>query len=653
MILRSHRRRVAALAALMLCLYGFLGFRLFQIQVQGSDQFRSANMKATKLLRPRGFIFDRNGNKFAVSLPVLSLYADPHIVEKPAEVAERLASLLHMDWHKLAAKLTSKRRFVWLARKLDRSVAERVRALSVPGLGFRQEYQRFYPKGTLAANVLGFVGMDGKGLEGLEYQHDDILASRPGEKLALVGLTGIEIPNGDVVVREPEGGANITLTIDEVIQHLCEREIEEIFANWQPKSCFIFVVEPFSGEVLACAVRPTFDPNIFSTYPKWSYKNRAITDMYEPGSVFKIVTAAAGLEDMRVQPETTFHCPGFIKLYGISIGCTSRHGDVTLRQAIEKSCNTAMAKVGLLLGPESLYYYIRKFGFGEETGIDLPGEIEGLVRLPKKWSGLSPAAISMGQEIGVTGIQMVQAVSTIANGGNLMVPHIIRRIETHDGQRIISQNEPIVCRRVVREKVAVELASMMERVVVQGTGRRGRLDLYTAAGKTGTSQKLGRGSEGKKVVSFAGFIPVHQPSATIYIVVNEPKGDKPSGGKVCAPVFRRLAGKIMLYLEVRPDRNDDTADANAAAPPAVASPLPALSIPSPSFRVRPMMDLRSSDPVQAVLDTAVAPLPGAGGVGNDPVDGNSQIGQVIDAALHERGALLGASGSASWGTQPR
>lgn len=647
MILRSHRRRVAAFAVFLFLGYLGLLVRLFYIQVRQADHWaaQSRHMRTIKIPRPRGTITDRNGNRLALSMPVQSLFADPAIIEDRDAAAAALAPILSVEFPALRAMFETPRRFVWVARHLDRAVAERVKALNIRGLAFRQEYRRYYPNGQLAANLLGFVGMDGQGLEGIEFQHDAILAAQAGEKLVLSGLKGLEIPQGDVVVREAEGGDTVELTVDEVIQHLAEKEIHDLYQTWQPKSCFIIVTQPRTGELLACAVRPTFDPNDFGAFPDYTYKNRAITDLYEPGSVFKIVPAAASLEDTRVAPQTCFNCPGFIKLYGITMGCTGIHGDVSLRQIIEKSCNTGIAKVGRLLGPESLYYYIRKFGFGEKSDVDLPGERLGLVRLPKEWSGLSTAAISMGQEIGVTGIQMMDAVCTIANGGLLLQPRVVRRVLSPDG-RIVRRDAAVeIRRRVVSEGVAHELANMMSRVVVRGTGTRGRLDLYRAAGKTGTSQKLGAGVAGRYVVSFAGFVPVEEPAVAIYIVVNEPQGEKVSGGKVAAPAFRHLAGKVMLYLGVPPDQVagaeavDDRPEDEEPPPPPVRAAVPGRTTPAPTAP--------PDDPVAMTLDESIAPLPGPAGTGlgteaSPPAvapgaleDVGSDIGRVIDAAVYD------------------
>jgi len=664
MILKSHRRRVAAASFVLLSMFLVVTARLVQLQIVERGKFGPNGPFQTSIHLARGTIYDRNMNKLALSVPVLSLFADPYRVGDAAAAADKLASVLLVDREVLLAKLSERRRFVWLARKLDREAADAVRALHLKGVGFKREDKRQYPSGSLAANLLGFVGIDEEGLEGVEYEYESVLAATPGVKLVLGGPGGLEVPNSSVVVRPPEGGNHVCLTIDDVIQHLAEKEVQTIFATWQPKSCFIIVQDPKNGDILACAVRPTFDPNRYGSFPRWAFKKRAVTDIYEPGSVFKVVTASAALEDKRVTPETQFHCPGFVKVYDVTMGCTGTHGTISIREAIEKSCNVVMAKVGRLVGPESLYYYIRKFGFGEKTDIGLPGEALGLVRLPTDWSGISSSAISIGQEIGVTGLQMVTAVSVIANGGMLVKPQVVHRIVASDGQGVVRENSVEFRRRVISEDVARCLASMMQRVVVHGTGRRGKLDQYTAAGKTGTSQKLGPGQEGLKVVSFAGFVPVLNPAVTIYVVVNEPQTDDPAvsiaGGSIAAPAFRNLAGKVMLYLGVPPDSVAEDDATTAVTRVGALTPLSPQSSPPVVVAADDLpVELAGADddPIAQVLDGALAPLPGLVGIGSpepvgepvdEPASAELEIGRVIDAAVQRR-YMLGTTGRAALG----
>jgi cell division protein FtsI/penicillin-binding protein 2 len=604
-------------------------------------------------------------NKFALSVPVYSLYGEPNRLADPEGTATKLSYILSVDRNELQRKLEGKKRFIWLARELSDEVCLAIKKLKIKGLGFKREDQRRYPNGMLAANLIGFAGIDEEGLEGIEYQYDSILSPVNGTKLVLKGPGGVEIPNGTVIVRPPEGGQNLVLTIDDVVQHLAEKELVKIVEQWNPKSCFIVVQQPYTGEILACATRPSYNLTNYGDFPHESYKNRAVTDIYEPGSVFKIVTAAAALEDKRIVPETTFHCPGFVKVYGITMGCTSKHGTITVSEAIEKSCNVVLAKVGNLLGPESLYFYIRKFGFGEKTGISLPGESIGLLRLPTKWSGISSSAISFGQEIGVTGIQMITAISTVANGGSLVKPQIVKKIMSYDMTKTIEETGIDFRRRVISEDVARSVKGMMEQVVVYGTGRRGSLDRYTAAGKTGTSQKLAKKETGLKVVSFAGFLPVEKPAVTIYVVVDEPHGDHVGGSTVAAPAFASLAGKLMLYLGVTPDKvagaddpqhRYDHEETGVTTPP--PDDPPSRDVPPSTQNLiqgrNSISEPSSLDPAGMVIEAALAPLPGSAGVnmGIDVYTTGSEhneapsgdiIGSVIDAQV-QKTYLLGTEG---------
>ena len=625
---------------------------------------RRNSPREVQIHRNRGAILDRNLNKFALSVPVHSLYGEPHRIKDPQAVSETLSYILRQDSSELFRKLSSKKRFVWLVRELSDDTYLAVKKLNIRGLRFKTEDQRRYPNGTLAANLIGFAGIDEEGLEGIEYQYDSILSPVDGTKLVLKGPGGVEVPNGTVIVRNADGGQNLVLTIDDVIQHLAEKELNKIVEQWSPKSCFIIVQQPYTGEILACASRPTYNPANYGDFDRKNFKNRAVTDIYEPGSVFKIVTAAAALEDNRILPNTTFHCPGFVKVYGITMGCTGTHGTITVGTAIEKSCNAVLAKIGHLLGPESLYFYIRKFGFGEKTGISLPGESVGLLRLPTKWSGISSSAISFGQEIGVTGIQMVNAISTVANGGRLVKPQIVKKVMSYDMTKVVHETGIEFRRRVIRESVARDVKGMMERVVVYGTGRRGRLDRYTAAGKTGTSQKLAKKESGLKVVSFAGFLPVEKPEVTIYVVVDEPKGEKIGGSTVAAPAFARLAGKLMLYLGVTPDRipgQEPHRPVETPAPTPSVFPPPSGEGSMNGVETGMAQDLPSGvyvDSVGKVLDSALAPLPDGGGITNTHSPESAQdpfgdtIGSVIDAQV-QRTYLLGTEGRSPYSSTER
>lgn len=624
MIHNVHRRRILMCFLMVVAGFGVVIMRLVQLQVYQEHLWNELlTAKAERRLplkATRGKILSATGSVLAQSIPVNSLYADPYNIQDPRAVARDLAPLLEMDPALIQKKLTKppepsatpapppptraelsnpaspsttetgilanlmkviaeppppsiarkrvKSKFVWVKRKLSNetyaSVKQLIDAKKLKGLGFRREFQRVYPNKQLAAQVLGFVGAEEDGLEGLEHKYNHILGGKPGERRVIMA------PNGMILHElnrlKPEGFNDIHLTIDPVIQHYVERELDKAFALHNPKNCFAAAMDPNTGEILAMAVRPTFDPNEWRQYDRETWKNRVITDQYEPGSPFKLVTVAAALEDQRCETSTTFYCPGKIVLWDIPLKCLSVHETITTEQVIERSCNTGAAKIGELLGPKNLYYYIRKFGFGDKTGIDLPSEVEGLVRPPEKWSGVSIGAVSIGQEIAVSGIQMMQAVATIANGGRLVRPHVISKVTDSETGAIVQETALDVRHRVISSKVTEGITKMMAMVTKSGSGTNGALDDYIVAGKTGTSEKLSSHGRFGYVASFIGFVPAKEPKVLIYVVLNEPKGEKVRGGSMAAPVFREIARQVMLLKKVPPEVGAGTPVTQPAAP---------------------------------------------------------------------------------------
>jgi stage V sporulation protein D (sporulation-specific penicillin-binding protein) len=561
LIQSETKSRIILTFVCCLVTYGALALRLFSIQVSGDSKLKNnPHLRRFVLHRARGPILDRNGNRLAFSVSAVGVNVDARQVPDPGQAASQLSSLLGIPPEELAPKLRSGRGYVKLADRVDPEVAAQIRKLRIPGIGYEQEYRRFFPNGSMLSSLLGFVGRDGKGLEGLEHRFNSILEAQAGWKISTRTVRGHDLPGGELERHDPTGGASIYLTVDGIIQHLVERELDEIERLYEPKSAFLLVMEPSSGEVLAWGSRPGFDPNTYQTYPRSTWRNRMITDIFEPGSTFKIITAAAALEDRVLDLETRFNCPGFIKLWDHTIGCHGVHGMLTLPDIIAKSCNVGIIKIGQVLGPENFYYYMRKFGFGVKTGVPLAGESNGILRKPRKWSGLSIGALSMGQEIGVTALQVAAAIGAVANGGSLIRPRLVHRIVGKEGEELpLTEELQTVKRTVISPETCDKIIRMMSEVVVRGTGKRGRVDTWQAAGKTGTSQKLGTrrrfGEHEKYVASFIGFLPVRDPKALIYIVVNEPKGSRReiAGGAMAAPSFRRLAPKIMIYRDVPPD----------------------------------------------------------------------------------------------------
>ncbi len=608
MILKFHRRRILFFFVVVCLTMLALVAQMYSIQVLHRDEWRSrlerTQVRTNKIWRKRGTIFDANGTPLAFSYTTWSLVADPKLVEDPGSTADRIASILGWDSRaraNLEQKLSTDRRFEYIQRKLEPAVAAQIRALKIKGLEFRPEYKRFYTNPKLAANVIGLVGTDDRGLAGIEYSYDDQLSGLAGETIVFSGLKGLEIPKANLIVNQPRGGHHLYLTIDATIQQIADNAVDKLMATFTPKNCFVLVVDPMTGEILACSMRPTYDQSNFAEYSRDVSKarNLPIAHIFEPGSTFKLMPMAAALEEAKVTPSTPFHCPGYLSLWGIKIGCTSVHGDVTATEVIEKSCNVGAMTLGVVLGARTLYSYIRKFGFGDRTGVELPGEATGILRLPKDWSGLSVAAIAMGQEIGVTGIQMAMAASAIVNGGKLLKPTIIKRVTTYDNRRVLYRARPTVRHQVVSPETAEKVKIMMGTVVAGGTGRRASSDLYTAGGKTGTSQKLGKNSRAKKdsgerdkynekvVTSFVGFFPYDKPQYLIYVMANEPQMYRAAGGTVAAPVFREIASQIVWQKSMIPEvvlRSPMRVPDEAMRPPAVEgeTPPPGSTEPGPA-----------------------------------------------------------------------
>lgn len=500
----------------------------------------------------RGAIVDRHGKVLAMNLEVPSVYGVPTVLDSPARTARELAPLLHVRSEDLERKLSQPRGFVWLARKVDpdrRHLVERVS--SMEGVGVKMEGRRFYPKGPLLSHVLGFAGMDGEGLEGIERRYEKELR---GEKRAIVlqkDARGRAVfPKGLSEEPAPAPGHQLVLTIDEVIQYIVEKELEEAVARSRAKSGTAIVLEPGTGALLALAVSPRFNPNAIAGLEPDRWRNRAVADAYEPGSTMKAILAAAAIEEGVMTPTTLVYGEqGRLAVSNTVIHDHEKLGWMSFAQVVQKSSNVGAAKVGMALGEERLYRYFRAFGFGERTEIDLPGETAGLLKNPKEWGKRTAASVSMGQEIGVTPIQMVSAMAAIANGGILMKPYVVSEIRDAHGQ-VIKRVLPSVKRRVISPETARTVTSILEGVVTDGTGSKAAIEGFRVAGKTGTAQKIDRRTRAysttKFVSSFAGYVPAENPKLAMIVVIDEPSGEA-WGGTVAAPVFRRVGEQVLKY----------------------------------------------------------------------------------------------------------
>ncbi len=551
-------RRLLLLALGCFVLAGFVA-RLWLLQVERHVEFRGLaaqqQLRTVELAPPRGTVFDARGRKLAVSLNVESVYATPAEVDDPAAAAAALAPLTGQKRSTLERRLGEKRPFVWVARQLDPPDAEKVRALRLPGVSFVREYRRYYPQVETAGQVIGFAGRDHTGLEGLEQGYEGVMAGAAAKRLVLRDANAGIVLSPRLSMAEPEPGQDVVLTLDSHVQHLLERELKAAVDRHRASRALGVILDPRTGAVMAMATVPSFDPNSFQESNSEVWKNRTVTDVFEPGSTFKIVTAAAALEANLLDPSDTIDCEmGGITLEGVRINDHHPFDLLTFREVIAKSSNVGAIKVGLRVGRHALYEQIGRFGFGRPTGIDLPGEERGLVRPLDSWYLRDPAYISFGQGISVTALQLTNAFAAVANGGTLYRPHIVAGVG-RGGEIEPVARRPEVVGSPIGAATARTLERMLEAVVEEGTGGKAAVPGYRVAGKTGTAQKPVRGgySPDKHLASFVGFAPARDPAFVALIAVDEPIGLF-HGGDVAAPVFAAVARELLPYLGMPPDQ---------------------------------------------------------------------------------------------------
>ena len=558
--------------------------RLIYLQVieRADLQARADRQHLRTLTAPakRGEIVDRNGHVLAYSVDADSVFADPSEIEHPDKVAQLVCAALDecgpRDRQEMAQNLRRDSQFVYLARKVSPDEAQRVKALELKGVAFIKESRRYYPKKELAAHVLGYVGLDNTGLAGLESTYDAQVRGTEGKILVQTDARRHALSSR--IDRAATAGVSLELTIDQYLQHIAERELRAGVEENNAASGTALIMEPNTGEILALANWPTFNPNAFGKADERERRNRAIQDLYEPGSTFKVVTASAALEEHVVTPNDLIDCaPGYITFPGRKpIYDFHRYGVLSFTDVIVKSSNIGAIKVGLRLGPERLGRYVSRFGFGQPIGPDFRGESSGIVWNPAKLDSSALASVSMGYQVAVTPLQMATAVSSVANGGSLMEPRVVRAF-IKDGRR--SMVAPKVLRKTVSSATLSELRTMMEGVVERGTAKSAQIDGYTIAGKTGTASKLVNGhySRSDYNASFVGFVPSRQPALTIIVVIDSPHGHGYTGGVVAAPIFKRIAEASLRQLGVAPTINALppvlAARSESAAEPVVQRPL--------------------------------------------------------------------------------
>jgi len=552
------RKRVACLFLFIAVIMVALGCRLMYLQFYRSNWLAESaldqRVRDIPVESKRGTIFDRNGKELGVSISTESVYAIPAEILDVDETAAKLAAILALDRDNLATKLKKRQAFTWITRKVDNNVARDVKMLNLPGIGLTQESRRYYPNENLAAHLLGFTGIDSQGLDGVELTFDNYLKGRNGSIVVEYDARGREIPSVSHRFVKPIDGHNIYLTIDIVIQQIVERELERVMQETGAKAATIIGIDPHTGEILALANRPDYNPNRFAEFSPQLWRNIAVSNTYEPGSTFKIITTAAVLGEKVVSLTDRFFDPGSVEVQGRHIHCwkDGGHGSQTFQQVVENSCNVGFVNAGLKLGSDSFYKYLDAFGLGQLTNIDLAGEAKGIVIKKAKVQPLDIATMSMGQSIAVTPMQLLAAVAAVANDGQRLRPQIVREVRDKNGE-IIRGFQPDIVNQVVDKQTAQQVKKVLESVVENGTGKSAYLEGFSIAGKTGTAQKVGPGGymPGKYIASFAGFTPADNPQLVMLVIIDEPVGLY-YGGQIAAPAFATVMKDIFQYLKVTP-----------------------------------------------------------------------------------------------------
>lgn len=553
-----NKKRAVILNTVVIFSFFLVSLRLVDLMVvhhkRFSDDAQKQHVKVEDIQVKRGIIVDRRGRELALNLDLDSIYADPKHLSRDGNDVKRLASAISREPKAVLANIPDKGRFKWVERKLDPETAEKIRALKIEGLGFLPEAKRFYPKADLASHILGFVGMDNQALEGIELKFDKYLKTSGGKITVERDAGGRTLSPG---VNTEVKGNNIVLTIDEVLQRIVEKELDKAMARWKAAAASVIMMDPLTGEILALANRPAYDPNRGGGASASAKRDRAITDLYEPGSTFKIVVGIAALEEKILKTNTSFDVSrGSIEVGGKNIHDTHRHGVLTFKEVIQKSSNVGSIMIGMRLGKDRIYKYAKLLGIGQKTGVDLPGEVTGWIPMPERWSSTSIGAIPIGQEVAVTPLQMLRAYSAIANGGFLVSPHVVSEIISPLGEAVASfKNKDMD--RIISAKTAETFKDILKSVVEEGgTGTGASVDGNAVAGKTGTAQiidpRTKRYSKEKYVSSFVGFVPADSPRIAMIVVVYEPKGQI-YGGAVAAPVFRDIAGQALSYMNIPRD----------------------------------------------------------------------------------------------------
>ncbi|MDR3563404.1 MAG: penicillin-binding transpeptidase domain-containing protein [Negativicutes bacterium] len=628
---RTHKNVATLLSIIFIALVG-LGARLAWLQILDSSELSqmvdSQTRESMVLQSPRGTIYDRNGRELAMSELTKSLYVNPQEFNgDAATVSRELAPALAMKPKDILACLTAPGSFIWLKRKLEAEKVDQVIAIikehNIHGLGFVAESKRYYPNNQLAANILGFVGVDDFGLDGVEMTLDKILKGVSTRQELDTDAHGLPIFDSVFSYQPGHQEKSVYLTIDSTIQFIVEQSLDHAMARTKAQAATIIVMNPKTGEILAMASRPSYDPNRFYDYKENDWKNRAVSIVYEPGSTFKSVVAAAALQEKLVTPAERFLDKGYVEASGrrIQNWDGESHGSISFTDIIKYSINTGFVQVGMRLGAARLIQYAQSFGFGKATGIELPGEEQGILYKASDMRESDVATMSIGQSIAVTPLQLITAVSAIANDGMLLKPHIVKEINSFDGTLLTATATEQV-RQAIAPETAKELGLLMEKVVSEGGGTKAQVRGYRFAGKTGTAQKLredGRGySEGRYIASFVGFGPVEDPQVAAIVVIDDPQGDY-YGGEIAAPVFSEVMTQVTRYLGIRPDIVNESLEVTRQ---------PSLALVRPSLQTPPPGKARVPGVTGMTMRTAGESL-SAAGLAFAPVGTGIAVGQSI------------------------
>jgi len=635
--------RLRILGAILLLWFVAICTRLIYLQIFSYGKFvkqqEHQQQRAIPLAAKRGVIYDRAGRELAMSVLVDSAFAVPSEVKDLPTAVSLITRITGEDRNVVLADCRSHKTFCWVARKANDETIDRIRSLNLQGIHFQKEPKRFYPARDLAAQVVGTVGMEDAGQSGIEHEFENELEGKPGKMLISVDARRQWFSD---LEKQPEPGESLVLTIDKNIQYIAEKELEQAIHDTQAIAGTVIVENPHTGEILALANRPTFNPNLRKQITPGALTNRAVSYVYEPGSTFKLVTISAALEEKLTNPNEIFDCQmGSIVYNGMRIRDSKPHGLLPVWGVLAESSDVGAIKIALRLGEDRFYKYIRAYGFGQQTGIELPGETRGLTKPVSRWSKVSIAAISMGQEIGISPIQLTGLISTFANDGVWIAPRIVAGTVPPTGTPQMVAFHPGASHRVISSYTAAEMRSMMQKVVLEGTGRKAILEGYSSAGKTGTAQKVdpatGAYSKTKYIGSFAGFAPVNNPQIVVAVILDSAVGLH-QGGQVSAPVFHRVTQQVLEYLHVPHDL--PLAPQHQLLLAAAKAKENDLEEGTPDHPGEPLetAEVTGETSEAAATKTIAAPAPVVSGAGD---------GHVVQAAIREADSTPPTGGSAS------